>query len=749
MKKKDEKNRRSDLRSKAAETPVSKSRKSQKGVLPDLEALVHENKTHRVELEMQDEELRCARRDVEQSQRRYADLYDFAPIGYFVLDSYGTVLSCNLTGARMLGYDKSAISHMPFTVFIVEEDHNLFFSHLSKAFAGQGMQVQELRARTANGTILAVQLQSISFENDPSALISCRTALIDVTQERRSAEELRQSEARFRLFARTAERLLSSPNPQAIVNDLCREVMAHLKCDVFINYVIDPTGRLFLNAYEGIPASEARKIEWLDYGVAVCGCVARDGKRIIAEDIQHVPDERTDFVRGFGVQAYCCHPLMNLGQLIGTLSFGTRSRQRFTEREIEVMRTVADQVAVAMQRVQVEEALRQFSAMLERRVEERTAAATALSRQLRELASELTMAEHRERQRLGKVLHDHIQQLLVAARLQTDVLMNRRHGDPDALESARVIGGLLDQTLSASRTLTAELSPPVLYEGGLDPALHWLARSLKEKHGLDVEIKFDPSAEPVVEDVRLFLFEAVREILFNTVKHSGVMKARVEATRSRDCCARILVSDEGKGFDPSKWRLSRSSAGFGLFGIQQRLENMGGRLEIDSAPGEGARITMIGPMPPEVRLKVSEEEGEPRPAQLQRTGSAARHGGTIRVLLADDHHIVRQGLASFLRMEPGIEIVGEASDGVQAINLTRVLHPNVVIMDVSMPGVNGIEATREIVREFPDIRVIGLSMHEDGEMTAAMRQAGAIAYVAKGGPPEVLISQIHSAATFP
>lgn len=392
-------------------------------------------------------------------------------------------------------------------------------------------------------------------------------------------------------------------------------------------------------------------------------------------------------------------------------------------------------------RRKAEEKLQQLNADLERLVAERTAEAMALASQLRELASELTLTEQRERQSLAKVLHDNIQQMLVAAKLQTSILVNRQQ-DEDLATSARLVRDLLDKTLSTSRTLTAELSPPILYDGGLGPGIQWLARNFFEKHRLKVDVLFDPSGEPVVEDVRIFLFDAVREILFNVVKHSGVKEARVECSRGKDERVRATVSDSGKGFDLTLWQGVGKTEGFGLFSIQQRIRHMGGELDIDSAPGRGTRITVIGPPRPKLR----QERDAVAPPQPPLVAEEFEKTNKIRIILADDHHMMRNGLASLLRLQPDLEIVGEASNGLEAINQARSLRPDVVVMDVSMPVLNGIEATAEIHRGLPEVQVIGLSMHEEGELSHAMSQAGAVAYVTKGGPPEALIEAIRKAA---
>lgn len=195
----------------------------------------------------------------------------------------------------------------------------------------------------------------------------------DITDRKLAEAALRDSEARFKLLSETAEQLLAAENPQTIIDTLCRNVMEHLDCQTFFNFLVDEqAGRLHLNACAGIPDSEARKIEWLDYGVAVCGCVALGRERIVANDILEIPDPRTDLIKSYGIRAYACHPLMTRDRLIGTLSFGTKTRPRFNAQELSLMKTVTDEVAVALERMKLIDMLQRSRDELEIRVRNRT-----------------------------------------------------------------------------------------------------------------------------------------------------------------------------------------------------------------------------------------------------------------------------------------------------------------------------------------------------------------------------------------
>ena len=398
---------------------------------------------------------------------------------------------------------------------------------------------------------------------------------------------------------------------------------------------------------------------------------------------------------------------------------------------------------------EAEEDLKRLAESLEQRVAQRTLALQERTSQLQTLASQLAHAEQRERRRLARLLHDDLQQLLVAARLKVSMI-RRRATEETICGWLAQVDGLLDQAISGSRSLTFELSPPVLYEAGLELAVKWLAGQMEEKHGLVVEVEALAQIEPVPEDARILLFNAVRELLFNVVKHAAADRALVRISRAEGDVLEILVADQGAGFDPAI--LDRlvatnpaASVGFGLFSLRQRLELLGGRLDADSSFGTGTRMVIrvpLGAIGVDIDLLPEQSLLEDGPV----AGCGVIHPvrrKRIRVLVADDHAILREGLAGLLAEEPDIDVVGQAGDGQEALELARRIAPQVVLMDITMPVLNGIDATRQIKAEMPQIRVIGLSMHEDQAMIAAMYEAGADAYLVKNGPSESLVEAIR------
>ncbi len=256
--------------------------------------------------------------------------------------------------------------------------------------AGPGRTAPALRVQAPPGLRRHQGRRGLQRPHHPGGAKLLYSIVHDVTARKEAEAALRRSNQRLDLMAETASRLLTAVAPQEVVDILCHKVMEFLDCDLFFNFLVtDDPKQLHLNAYGGIPAAAARPLEWLEFGVAVCGCAAVEGSPIVCRDIQHTPDPRTDLVKSMGVQAYACHPLMVEGRVLGTLSFGSRRRTAFTPDDLALMKAVADQVAIAMDRKLAEESLRQSEEALrlahhdlERQVESRTVALRHANQQL-------------------------------------------------------------------------------------------------------------------------------------------------------------------------------------------------------------------------------------------------------------------------------------------------------------------------------------------------------------------------------
>jgi signal transduction histidine kinase len=212
--------------------------------------------------------------------------------------------------------------------------------------------------------------------------------------------------------------------------------------------------------------------------------------------------------------------------------------------------------------------------------------------QQRALSVEATVAEQREHRRLASLLTEELQQLLAAVKYKIALLaQSRQRTLPPAWAD---VSGLVDAAVRCSRSIGGDLGPTVLQPGELFPALCWLRVWMAERHQFLVELHTDGGAEPVHEAVALLLFQAVRELLCNTQKYAQVATARVELTRKADAL-QVTVSDAGIGFEVAELS-TRKTGGLGLRSIRQRLEYLGGQLDIASAPGQGSRFTLMVPL---------------------------------------------------------------------------------------------------------------------------------------------------------
>jgi PAS domain S-box-containing protein len=329
-------------------------------------------------------------------------------------------------------------------------------------------------------------------------------------------------------------------------------------------------------------------VSWADneLGRGPTGTAIRTGRACVGQDFLTdaalSPWRREALARGY--RSSIALPLFVSGRSFGALTIYSGTPVAFGQEEIDLLGELADDLSFGIVSLRAREERDQAY----RALEERT-------KQLRALAAELVSAEERERRRLAQILHDHFQQLLAGARYGLESLRERATTN-DARGAVGRVDGMLSQCMEVSRSLTAELSPPVLHEAGLAAALEWLGTWYREQHGLTVILDVDESVAIDKEDDRILMFQSVRELLFNVVKHAAVKEARLKAYRGPDGRVRIVVSDQGIGFDPAA-ALARAgtTGGFGLFRVHERMAMFGGELQMASAAGSGSRFTLVSP----------------------------------------------------------------------------------------------------------------------------------------------------------
>jgi PAS domain S-box-containing protein len=216
-------------------------------------------------------------------------------------------------------------------------------------------------------------------------------------------------------------------------------------------------------------------------------------------------------------------------------------------------------------------------------------------RQLQSLTFELSLIEERERRRIATNLHDHVGQVLTLIGIKVDEL-HEKVSLTTCNPIVKEIRDLIGQTIKWIRSLMFELSPPILYDLGLEEAIEWLSEHFLNEHGLKIKVIRDKQPKPLKTEGNIMLFQAVRELLLNIVKHSKATSAKIYIQRACNDL-RIIVEDNGIGFEFNLFDHNQHKIkGFGLFSIYERLEYYGGNMMIESNKPQGTKITILMPI---------------------------------------------------------------------------------------------------------------------------------------------------------
>ena len=425
----------------------------------------------------------------------------------------------------------------------------------------------------------------------------------------------------------------------------------------------------------------------------MCGRAALTGLTQLANDTSINPY----FLQcpGHHTQAELDVPIKIAGRVLGVLCIESEEINAFHEDAVPFMETLADQIAVAIENARLVERARELAAS-------------------------------DERNRLAREIHDTLAQSLIAVSMELDAIDARLTDDP-----SRVAGlvsharSLAHRAVEEARHAIWRLRPAALERQSLPEALAAEVASL-EHGGAVGEGVCTVQGEPrsVAPEVEAALFRITQEALSNVRKHARARRARVVLAYG-ERSIRLLIEDDGRGFDPNE-PARPGDGGFGLEGMRRRAALVGGDVELDSSPGWGTRIRVFLPDAPAACVS------EPTTS--------------IRVLLADDHTLVREGIRRMIGSLGGCTLVAEADNGDDAVKHALDLVPDVVLMDVQMPGIDGLAATRRIRAQVPSVGVMILSTTAPDDVVLEAVRAGARGYLLKDTSADELRGAIHAVA---
>jgi PAS domain S-box-containing protein len=494
-------------------------------------------------------ERKQAEEALRKSEEKFAKAFRSSPVAIAVTRLHdGRILDANEAMLKLLHFTADeVIGHTTrdLDIWVDVNDRAQFTQMLATAGPVRDL---EYRLRTKDGAIVTIHLSAelLEVSGEPCML----STLVDVTERQRAAEALRQEKT-------FTDKLLNAPRDTVFLFEPAtgQPVRWNKRFAEVSGYDDDEIAGMkapddFYDESDLRKAREAMvKIATGGQGVVELSLVTKRGVHIpfeYAATVVETEDGRT--------------LLLSIGRDI-------------TERK------------------QAEQALRELNATLETRVAERTAELEHRARQLQKLTLELTEADERERQRLAEILHDDLQQVLAAAKFHVGLLDGRVRDDTESQEIVGQARDLLVDAITKSRSLSHELSAPVLSRSDLCEAFEWLAEQMQTKHRFTVHLDLGGRMELASEPLRVLLYKAAQELLFNAIKHAGVHEATLRL-RHRRGRTWLFVSDQGRGFDS---RGLGKASGFGLLSIRERVEYLGGRLKIRSVPGKGSIFAVAVP----------------------------------------------------------------------------------------------------------------------------------------------------------
>ncbi len=491
--------------------------------------LVHELQVHQTELEAQNFELRQTHQQLEETRDRYADLYDFAPVGYLTLEDNGRILEINLTGAAMLGWERQNIVDQPFQYFLHLKEIQPFLKHMQHACSTKGNVSAELKLKTYDGKLRIVRLESMAVLMSHT----CRSVMIDITQEYIAEEALQRNLAAQEALLQAVPALvfyLDMNLKFVAVSELFADLCGHTITDII-----------------GKSPSEIMPQKLGEY-------FKRSGKEVL--------DSGQVFVT----------PEFEMRDANGKQVFISMVRTPYRDAKGNILGMVGAGVDITPQK---------NAANLKEEI---------LSEN-RRLTRALFEMQEKERRHIARELHDELGQWLTAIQAEAQAICNISDFESKIHLSAKAISASASATHEVVRGMLRNLRPSLLDELGLADSLHELQRQWCRSHpDLTCELNLYTSFSGLDENIIITIYRLIQEALSNISNHAGASKVGVSVKRISPSeydpqGLLITVDDDGVGFDMHLPRI-----GMGLLGMRERVIAAGGHFVVLSAPGKGTHI---------------------------------------------------------------------------------------------------------------------------------------------------------------
>ncbi|HEY7067434.1 MAG TPA: GAF domain-containing protein, partial [Chloroflexota bacterium] len=437
-------------------------------------------------------------------------------------------------------------------------------------------------------------------------------------------------------------------------------------------------------------------------------------------DPRVVKERDREAVQREGIAGMICTPLRANGRVFGILTFTSVAPGRYSEADVGVVQQIADQIAPFLANVR-------------------------LYRQVRALAA----AE--ERNRLAREVHDTLAQGLTAIALQLDAASLLLPPGANAAPLVTEARELTRRSLEEARRAVWGLHPSPLENRPLAEALDAELAEFGRRSGVVASFELRGETLPLDAERATALFRIAQEALHNVEKHAAASRVRVElqfraneapgpGAESGGAAVLLRVADDGRGFDAGAVQPT-ADGGFGLTGMHERARLVGGTLEIESAPGWGTRLVVQMPLG---RAAAGTGRAAVSPDGAA-SGEAAPEASVapIRVLIVDDHALARAGIRRLLD-DPAVVVVGEAADGQEAVAQALALRPDVVLMDLQMPRLSGVQAVRALRAEWSEARVLIVTTFAQDEHLFEALKAGARGYLLKDASRAELLQGIQT-----